>query len=335
MSLSPSSPPPALVFVELLAGSDRRLGALRWRAQVPDAPATQVWLQQPALAELGRAIPCLWDEAAVTHWSAPLRDALTQSGGQAVAAHDVVDAPECGTPCPAGARWCHGAWYQAPPTKPNVAQAASRQRALQLLQMVTDNADTHALEEVFRHDAALSYQLLRLVNSVTLGSRREITSFGQAILLLGRQPLKRWLHLLLFAARDDDERAAMLMAHVSLRARGMELLAQAVGLDRTTQDQAFMTGMFSMLGVLFGTPLADLLRTIRVPDTVHSALVDRGGELGALLSTWEAVERADAAACAQGLARWSLPAEAFNTLLLEACVWMLHLTHARSHGATA
>lgn len=337
MPLSPSPLPP-LVFVELLAGPDRGLAALRWQGPTEASEATGLlpWLAQPALAELGTALPCLWDRARLQAWPAAPTEALGASGGQLVDAADVPAGQPGSTPWPAGPRWFSGDWYLAPPGKPNVAQAASRQRALQLLQMVGEDADTHLLEDVFRHDAALSYQLLRLVNSVAMGSRREITSFGQAILLLGRQQLKRWLNLLLFAARDDDERSAMLMARVSLRARGMELLAQAAGLDRHGQDQAFMTGMFSMLGVLFGTPLGEMLRTIRVTDTLHAALIDHQGELGALLTTWETVERADRAGTAAQLARWSVSADTFNTLLLQACGWVLHLTQeSLAHGRPA
>lgn len=330
--MSAASPPTALVFVELLAGADRRLGALRWHVRPTDTAPALDWLRSPALAELATVLPCVWPRDVVARWSPEHQAAVLSHGGQLLDAHDT---PNGGTPWPAQARWCQGDWYQAPPLKPNVAQAASRQRALQLLQMVADNADTHALEDVFRHDAALSYQLLRLVNSVAMGTRREITSFGQAILMLGRQQLKRWLNLLLFAARDDDERSAMLMAHVSLRARGMELLAQTAGLDRHDQDQAFMAGMFSMLGVLFGTPLVDMLRTIRVPDALHAALVDRQGALGQLLTAWEAVERRDADTTARALAQWGVPVDSYNVLLLQACGWMLHLTKdASGHGPT-
>lgn len=321
MTLPPTSP---LVFVHLLSGPDHRLGALHWRCEPGRPQGLMPWLQAPALTALAAALPCLWDARDVADWPAELGLALQAAGQQVLATP--VTVRQAGEPWPAGATWVAGDWYTAPPSKPNVAQAASRQRAMQLLQMVNADADTHELEEVFRHDAALSYQLLRLVNTVSAGHRREITSFGQAILLLGRQQLKRWLNLLLFAARDDDERSAMLMAHVSLRARGMELLAQAAGQDRATQDQAFMTGMLSMLGVLFGQPLVDMLRTIRVPEALHTALVDRGGELGALLGAWEAVERGEPAPLLEHLARLTIEPPAFNALLLDACGWMLQLT---------
>ncbi|MBV5336453.1 MAG: HDOD domain-containing protein, partial [Deltaproteobacteria bacterium] len=114
-------------------------------------------------------------------------------------------------------------------------------------------------EAVFRQDPILAYHLLRLVNSLCIGVDKHISSFSQAILILGRHQLKRWLNLMLFAANRDDYRTPMLMARVAVRARSMELLAKAGGFDRSEQDQAFMAGMFSLLGVLFGMPLSEVL----------------------------------------------------------------------------
>lgn len=229
-------------------------------------------------------------------------------------------------PWPAQTEWCVGRWYTQPPTKPTAAQAASRNTALRLLQLVSNDADTHEIEDVFRHDATLSYQLLRIVNSLTMGGPRQITSFGQAILIMGRQPLRRWVNLLLFAARTDDARSSMLMAHVVLRARGMELLASEAGLDRAGQDQAFMAGMFSMLGVLFGQPLEDVLRPLKLSESMLDALFQHRGEVGALLRAWEAAENADGPALAQALARWNITPSTYNTLLVQACQWMLSIT---------
>ena len=328
----PATDSPPLAFVQLLTGQDHRPGALLWHCEHPDPVELLPWLQQPSWPVLCAALPCVWPPEPVSGWAPELRQAMTAAQMQVLQAPCPVWAP--GEPWPEGAVWASGSWYTAPPSKPNVAQAASRQRALQLLQMVAQDADTHELEDVFRHDAALSYQLLRLVNSVAVGSRREITSFGQAILMLGRQQLKRWLNLLLFAARDDDERSAMLMVHVSLRARGMELLAQACGQDRAAQDQAFMAGMFSMLGVLFGQPLPDMLRTLQVSDALHAALLDRSGELGGWLAAWEAIEQGEAATVLGHLQPMGLSPAQYHSALLDACLWTLQLTRGTpGHGA--
>jgi hypothetical protein len=234
-------------------------------------------------------------------------------------------------------RWIDGHWCLAPPSKPSVAQSASRVLALQLVQLVAADADNHAIETLLRRDPTLSYNLLRLVNSLGVGGGRwgashrdasrwgashRITSFSQAILILGRQQLRRWLGLMLFAARQGDMRSAMLLARVALRARALELLAKGCGLDKNTQEQAFMTGMFSLLGVLFGMPLAELLAPLAISEAVQGALLGHEGELGALLQLMESAERADFDAVAAQLAALQVPAQEFNRAMIGATVWM-------------
>ena len=156
-------------------------------------------------------------------------------------------------------QWIDGNWFLQPPSKPKGAQAASRVMALKLVQLVSTDADTHEIEDVFRQDPTLSYHLLRLVNSLAFGAPRRISSFSQAILMLGRQQLKRWLNLILFASGSDDPRAPMLLGRVVVRARMMELLTRESGGDKAQQELAFMAGMFSLLGVLFGQPLEEVV----------------------------------------------------------------------------
>lgn len=222
--------------------------------------------------------------------------------------------------------WVSGDWYLLPPGKPSSGQAASRTRALQLVQLVSTDADTRDIEAVLRQDATLSYHLLRLVNSLAMGGEREVTSFAQAILILGRQQLRRWLNLMLFAARDDDPRSAMLMAHVATRARTLELLSQACGHEKLLQEQAFMVGMFSLLGVLFGLPLTEVLKPLPLGDAVHAALLRQEGELGTLLQAVQQAETGDHAALAASLAALALDAASFNALQAESLRWMLDLT---------
>jgi len=315
--------------LEWLASPQRRPAALRLHvgAQTPEAWAEL--FADPALRELCAALPC----HLATNGDAALDDttlAQATEAGLTVLPDAQLQQAAIEFPAQVGHdHWVVGAWYQQPPAKAAAAQAASRARALQLVQLVSADADTHEIEAVLRQDVTLSYHLLRVVNSVALGGRREITSFAQAILLLGRQQLRRWLHLMLFAARDDDPRSAMLGAHVTLRARSMELLAEACGLDRAAQELAFMGGMFSLLGTLFGQPLPQVLASLTLPDALRSALLEREGVLGQQLSVVEASEApGDTPALNTHLAHLGLPAGSFNHLRLQAAVWALQMTQA-------
>jgi c-di-GMP-related signal transduction protein len=224
---------------------------------------------------------------------------------------------------PPAVAWVTGKWCMAPPAKALGPQAASRALALQLVQQVAADADTHEIEALLRRDPTLSYHLLKLVNSLGMGTGRKITSFSQAILILGRQQLRRWLNLMLFAAKEGDLRSAMLLSRVAVRARMLELLAKERGLDKNTQEQGFMAGMFSLLGILFGMPLAEVLAPLAISDTVQKALLEYKGELGALLQMLENAEQGNLAALAEQLVAMQMAPEEFNAVMVDAYNWML------------
>jgi len=234
---------------------------------------------------------------------------------------------------PAGAVWLDGDWVLAPPQRPSGAQSASRTLALKLLQLVMADAETRDIEAVLRQDPALSYHLLRLVNSLGMGMTRRITSFSQAIMILGRVQLRRWLNLMLFAARADDYRAPMLLAKVVVRARSMELLAKEMGLDRADQDLAFMAGMFSMLGILFGTPLPDLIKPLQLSDVLVAAVTDHQGPLGQLLALQKCADQCDVRAAAALLDNLHLTPEQFTQATMASCQWMLGITRETNGDA--
>jgi len=331
MTTDPSQPSSPPVIPVLLADRSKRPHGLYLHCQDPATNALQAWWATPELAELAASVPCVWPDSKAVQANETLTQAIEAAGFQRADRSSVLITTQVPPEAlPSSVQWIGGLWYLHAPVRATAAQAASRNRALQLLQMVNDDADTHEIEEVFRQDAALSYQLLRLVNSVGMGARREIASFGQAILMLGRQQLKRWLNLLLFAARDDDPRSAMLMGHVTLRARGMELLSQAAGHDKATQDLAFMAGMLSMLDVLFGSPLVEVLQPLRISDALRGALIERDGDIGRLLLTWETVEAGQVDPLLAHLKHWQIPVDDYNRLLVHACAWMFSLTQGHA-----
>jgi hypothetical protein len=312
MTATMTAPP---MFLQLLADRNGSPAALLWGAGGADAGVLP--LQQ--LAELAGAMPCFYP----ADIDPVLEGALQQSGWQPLPLDAVQRADTVlDTNLPPAIQWIAGNWFLAPPPKPVGAQAASRALALQLVQLVSADADTHEIEALLRKDPTLSYHLLKLVNSLGMGSNRRVTSFSQAILILGRAQLRRWLNLMLFSSREGDPRSAMLLARVAVRARALELLAKAIGLDKQHQEQGFMVGMFSLLGVLFGMPLDEVLQPLTVGDEVKLALLEQAGELGALLALVETAERGEFAALPAQLGALGLDADIYNQVVAEANLWM-------------
>lgn len=164
---------------------------------------------------------------------------------------------------------------------------------LKLLDLVLRDADTREIEEAFKHNPALTVNLMRLVNSAASGCNRKIGSVSQALMLIGRRQLQRWLQLLLFTVQPNAPYPSPLMQLAAGRARLMEILAGLEHDSTSFRDAAFMTGILSFLDVLFGMSFEEISRHLNIADDISAALLRREGELGRLLMLAEYVEQAD------------------------------------------
>ena len=176
----------------------------------------------------------------------------------------------------------------------------TRLKLLKLFNLVKRDGDTREIEAIFREEAKLSYTLLRLVNSVAVGARMRINNFSQAIALLGRRQLERWVQLLIYADNLAEGSAANpLMQLAAARGRQIELLSMAIEPKPALSDlsdRAFLTGLFSLLEVLINLPMAEILQELPLPDDVIEALsastsgARDAGVLGRLLGAVIAAE---------------------------------------------
>ena len=219
-----------------------------------------------------------------------------------------------------GASWFAGDYALRSARRHSEAEeGTSRRRLLALLGLLARDADVQELEVPLKQDPALAYHLLKLVNSAAFGFTAPITSFNQAITLLGRRQLQRWLQLLLYARQQDDGKINALLPLAALRAAQMESLCQLRGGDRAAQDLAFMTGVFSLLDTLLGMKMPDIIATLNLDPAVSGALLERSGELGAMLALAESGTTPQPAS----LARAGIDGETYWRSLLQAYEWAI------------
>ena len=120
---------------------------------------------------------------------------------------------------------------------------------LELLALIVEDAETSALEEVFRQEPKLSYSLLRLSKLSRHGTTQpNYFSFSQTINLLGRRQLQRSNYWCI--ADPNDGRARIpLLQKAAARGRQMELLVshlKPLPDINDLEDAAFMVGTFSL-----------------------------------------------------------------------------------------
>jgi EAL and modified HD-GYP domain-containing signal transduction protein len=165
---------------------------------------------------------------------------------------------------------------------------ANRLATLQLLARLRDpDVEFRELETLMSRDVALSYKLLRLVNSAFYSLPRKVDSLRQALSLLGTKFLTTWVSLLILAGFDDKPLELMVTAMV--RAKMCELLAQALG--RSDTDTFFTVGLFSALDALMDSSMEEILKSLPLSDDLAAALLRHEGRLGSALACVLAYER--------------------------------------------
>ncbi|OWW22956.1 diguanylate phosphodiesterase [Noviherbaspirillum denitrificans] len=166
---------------------------------------------------------------------------------------------------------------------------------MRLITQLASDAELTAIESSIKHDASLGMSLLRLVNAPGAGVPEQIHSLGQAMKVLGRQQIQRWLQILLYAESEKEKTAASpLLALSTTRGRLLELIADAIRPgDRRIAGIAFTVGILSLMDALFGLPMEEILRHLAVATEVRDALLERRGIYGDMLWLAECIENID------------------------------------------
>ncbi len=166
---------------------------------------------------------------------------------------------------------------------------------LKLLTLVMGDSDIDEIEKEFKHQPGLSYNLMRMVNSVANGLPQKISSIKHAIMIMGRKQLQRWVQLLLYSAnQSDNSMSNALMQTAAMRGKLMELIAAVERPhDKNHQEKAFMVGILSLLDVLLGIEMQQIIDKLGIPDDMSQALICRDGRLGQELRLVELNEKGE------------------------------------------
>jgi len=221
-----------------------------------------------------------------------------------------------------------GYHFARPETLSGKRSDPSKMVLVRLLSMMFDEADNDEIEEAFKEHADLTYNLMRMVNSVGAGLSTKVSSLKHGLLVLGRQPLRRWVQLLLYASSKGNVTGSPLMQLAATRGKLLELVAeQERPSDSEYADRAFMVGMLSLLDTLLGEPLQGILARMNLQEEVEIALLKHEGGLGALLTLCEKIETGDIEAIEEKLSACpGLTMDALNKAQLEALGWANNIT---------
>ncbi|GHV35640.1 hypothetical protein FACS18949_14000 [Clostridia bacterium] len=144
-----------------------------------------------------------------------------------------------------------------------------------------DDLDFGSLARIIRNDVALSYKLIKLVNSSFFGLRSKVTDIRHALAVLGLKEVRKWISLLGMAGLSDgkpDELVRMSM----IRGRFMEQMRPLCRV-KLSAESLFLTGLFSMVDVLMEQPMEKALGSMSLDDGITDALIRHKGTMFGLL----------------------------------------------------
>jgi EAL and modified HD-GYP domain-containing signal transduction protein len=182
-----------------------------------------------------------------------------------------------------------------------------------LCELLDPNKKIGELADLVSQDVALSFKLLRSLNSPFYALPKRIDSIQHAIVYLGMQQIKRWVSLIVLASIDD--KPSQLMVVALTRGKMCELIGEAAG--ESNKEGLFTIGLFSLLDALLDIKLENILVDLPLAPEIKAAILDYTGSMGHILHAVLAHE--------QG--RWdeidipSLEAAQFTEAYLQAVAW--------------
>lgn len=170
---------------------------------------------------------------------------------------------------------------------------------LQLLQAANEHEFKIArVAEQLKKDPAISYRLLRYLNSPWFGFRGQINSIPYALTLLGELALRKWISVVAVAALGDSVSADLLRLPL-LRAMFCEQIAEQIGMADEAND-LFLLGLLSVMDVLLNMSMEDVLAQLPVNGEITLALRGRPSRYRSIFEivldyesgTWEQLSEA-------------------------------------------
>ncbi len=291
-------------------------------AQTLDRPQTVALLPQLKTAGISTCLCWFSPETPLpeqTEWRFVLMDArqyATPGGSPSITlAWGLPDTHSFQQAVQAGFDGASG-WFflNAPRAAKNLIPAHAQ--IIRLINMVLNDADTKEIEEILKQDVAISYKLLRYINSAGFGLMCEVQSFRHAVSILGYSNLRKWLSLLLVTASRVPGAPAMMQTSIA-RGRFMEQVGASF-FDKSQLDNLFITGAFSLLPLLLSASMQEVLGEMNLPEPIIDALLYGEGEFAPFLELAKSCERFDPSLLQQKMAELQLTADQINRAQISA-----------------
>lgn len=179
--------------------------------------------------------------------------------------------------------------------------------------------DLKTVSDIIEMDLGLSYKLLRMANSVAYGSRLPIKSIHQAVIHFGIQETLRWANLIFLKGLQHGQNSEVIKISL-IRGKLMSLIAKEIQ-PSISESDCFLVGTFSLIDLLLGQDMAQIVSEMPFTDTVRDALLGKKNQVRSILDALIAYELGEWEACSSLLSDYKIDRERFMELYLQTLDW--------------
>lgn len=191
-----------------------------------------------------------------------------------------------------GYEYFQGYYFSKPRIISSKAINSNKYITLQILDKINKNEiDFDEIEKLILKDVGLSYKLLKLINSASLGVRNKTNSIMYALTILGEKELIKWLYVVLLNEMKQSSPEELINLGL-IRAKFCESISE----NSKLEDKgilAYITGMFSVMDAILGVTIESVVTELYLPDEVKDALISKNNSLSDILTLVISYEKGD------------------------------------------
>lgn len=145
------------------------------------------------------------------------------------------------------------------------------------------------ISNMIEKDLALTYRLLRLINSPSYPFHNKINSVKQAIMMLGLHEVKKWITVMMLSNPSDKYSKETFRLSLT-RAKIGELIGE---IKLQSPSEYFLLGLFSLIDTLLHRPMDEILKELPFSDSIKEGLLIPINSYGKTIQLIKALEKAE------------------------------------------
>jgi len=197
-----------------------------------------------------------------------------------------------------GFHYFQGYYFEAPALVQHNRVDPKHLGVVKIYNMLLDGTPIEQVAREFKFHNELTLQLLQYLNSTSMKNAFPNRSVEEIVVKMGGEQLKNWLALIIFAksAQTIDKKKSPLSKLMEQRIDVMHYVITALqSEDELLFEKARLMAFLSLMGPVFGIPLASVLKNVPVEQSIEDALLIHSGRLGKIFALTLALEKEDGA----------------------------------------